>query len=62
MDSQVQSQLQPQVALDRHYSNRPEYSKQELKALREFVETIKDESRRSELVCWGDHSNYTKGW
>lgn len=36
------------------------YSRSELKKLRQFVETVKNDSTRATLACWG---NYTKrGW
>ena len=45
------SQMQPQ-----------EYSPKELAHLKEFIETLKDEDKRSQLVCWGNHDDYTHGY
>ena len=36
------------------------YSKSELKKLKQFVETVKNDSSRTILACWGN--NYTKGY
>ncbi len=38
------------------------YTQQELDALREFVRIVKDDTMRKDLVCWGDHSEYSKGY
>lgn len=38
------------------------YSEKELKKLKEFVEVIKNDQARSELVCWGDHSEFSRGY
>ena len=47
---------------NQHFVCDPEYSANELAALRAFVEIVKDESQRSDLVCWGDHTDYSKGY
>lgn len=39
-----------------------EYSDEELKKLREFVETVKNDDARSALACWGNHDNYNHGY
>ena len=38
------------------------YSKEELKKLKEFIETVKNDDSRSALACWGNHSNYNRGY
>lgn len=38
------------------------YSKEELAKLREFVEVVKNDETRSALACWGDHSDYNRGY
>lgn len=39
-----------------------QYSAEELKKLREFVEIVQNDETRSALACWGNHDNYTKGY
>ena len=39
-----------------------EYSAEELKCLKEFVETVQKDDARSALACWGDHDNYSHGY
>lgn len=39
-----------------------EYTQEELKKLKEFVEIVKNDDARSALVCWGDHSDYSHGY
>ena len=39
-----------------------EYSAEELKKLKEFVETVQKDEARSALACWGDHSDYSHGY
>lgn len=39
-----------------------EYSYKELIRLKEFIETLKNEDKRTQLVCWGNHGNYTHGY
>lgn len=38
------------------------YSKEELEKLKEFIEEVKNDEKRSALACWGNHHDYTKGW
>ena len=38
------------------------YNKDELSALRAFVELIKKDETRVALACWGDHSDYSHGY
>ena len=38
------------------------YSKEEIAALASFIETIKNDETRSELACWGNYSDYNKGY
>lgn len=38
------------------------YSEEELKKLREFIEVVKNDESRSSLACWGNHSDYNKGY
>ncbi|MEI0796956.1 hypothetical protein R4Q14_01320 [Brachyspira intermedia] len=38
------------------------YSKEEIEALSSFIETIKNDETRSELACWGNYSDYNKGY
>lgn len=39
-----------------------EYSTEELKCLKEFVETVQNDDARSALACWGDHNDYSHGY
>ncbi len=39
-----------------------QYSTEELKKLREFVETVQNDEARSALACWGNHDNYSHGY
>lgn len=39
-----------------------QYSAEELKKLREFVQTVQNDETRSALACWGNHSNYSHGY
>lgn len=39
-----------------------QYSAEELKKLREFVETVQNDEARSALACWGNHDDYTHGY
>lgn len=39
-----------------------EYSAEEIKCLKEFVETVQKDDARSALACWGDHSDYCHGY
>lgn len=39
-----------------------QYTKEELKKLRKFIETVKNDEARSALACWGNHSDYSKGY
>lgn len=38
------------------------YSAEELKKLREFVETVQNDETRSALACWGNHDEYSHGY
>ncbi|MBI6530514.1 hypothetical protein JEP40_15495 [Proteus vulgaris] len=38
------------------------YSEEELNQLRNFILTVKNDTSRSQLVCWGNHSDYTHGY
>lgn len=38
------------------------YSAAEIKKLREFIEVVKNDESRSALACWGNHSDYNKGY
>ena len=39
-----------------------QYSEEELKKLKMFIETVKNDETRSALACWGNHDDYTKGY
>lgn len=39
-----------------------QYSDEELKRLREFVETVQNDEARSALACWGNHDDYSHGY
>lgn len=49
--SESKIELQPQ-----------QYTKEELRKLKEFVETVKNDDARSALACWGDHNDYSHGY
>lgn len=38
------------------------YTEEELKALKNFVNFIKNDETRSTLACWGNHADYSKGY
>lgn len=38
------------------------YSEEEIKKLKKFIETVKNDETRSALACWGNHSDYCKGY
>lgn len=39
-----------------------QYSAEELKKLREFVEIVQNDEERSALACWGNHNDYSHGY
>lgn len=39
-----------------------QYSVEELKKLKEFVETVQNDEARSALACWGNHDDYSHGY
>ena len=39
-----------------------QYTEEELKKLRKFIETVKNDETRSALACWGNHDDYSKGY
>lgn len=39
-----------------------QYSEEELRKLKMFIETVKDDETRSALACWGNHHDFTKGY
>jgi hypothetical protein len=39
-----------------------EYSSCELEHLKGFIQLIKSDEKRSQLVCWGNHSDYNHGY
>lgn len=39
-----------------------QYSEEELKKLKKFIETVKNDETRSALACWGNHHDFTKGY
>lgn len=46
-----------------HYYKQPRtYSQKELDYLKKFVELIKNDDKRSQIVCWGNHSDYNHGY
>lgn len=38
------------------------YSRSELDHLRGFIQLIKNNEKRTQLVCWGNHSDYNHGY
>lgn len=38
------------------------YSNEELEALKKFVNIVKNDEQREILACWGNHSDYSKGY
>ena len=38
------------------------YSIEESNGLIELIDMIRNESSRSYIVCWGNHSEYSKGY
>lgn len=38
------------------------YSGAELKGLKSFIDKVKDVRTRTSLACWGDHSEYSRGY
>jgi hypothetical protein len=38
------------------------YSQAELDHLKKFVQLVKNNEKRAQLVCWGNHSDYTHGY
>lgn len=50
-ESAVKVSVQPQ-----------QYSAEEIKRLREFIETVQNDDARSALACWGNHDDYTHGY
>ena len=43
-------------------NEKTKYSKEELEALKKFVSVVKDDEQREILACWGNHSEYSKGY
>ena len=39
-----------------------EYSEEELKELKDFIETVKNDGSRAALAHWGNHSDYSHGY
>lgn len=46
----------------KEYIQPQQYSVEELKKLREFVETVQNDEVRSALACWGNHNDYSHGY
>ena len=38
------------------------YSGAELKGLKSFIDKVKNVKARTSLACWGDHSEYSRGY
>lgn len=38
------------------------YTAEEIKKLRDFIESLKNDEDRSALACWGDHHDYSHGY
>ena len=38
------------------------YSRAELHHLKKFVQLVRNNEKRAQLVCWGNHSDYTHGY
>ena len=38
------------------------YSVKELQGLKMFIDKVRDEKARTSLACWGDHSEYNRGY
>lgn len=46
-----------------HYNKQPKkYSQKELDHLKNFVNLIQNDDKRSQIVCWGNHSDYSHGY
>jgi len=46
-----------------HYNKQPRtYSQKELDHLKKFVKLVQNDDKRSQIVCWGNHSDYTHGY
>lgn len=43
-------------------NEKPKYSNEELEALKKFVNVVKNDEQREILACWGNHSDYSKGY
>ncbi len=39
-----------------------EYTPKEIKKLRKFIEIVQDDQERAVLACWGNHSEYCRGY
>lgn len=39
-----------------------QYSDEELAELKKFIEVIKKNESRTALACWGNHSDYSRGY
>ena len=38
------------------------YSDDELAKLKDFIKVVKNDESRSALACWGNHSDFSKGY
>ncbi len=38
------------------------YSAKELQGLKMFIDKVRDVKARTSLACWGDHSEYGRGY
>jgi len=48
--------------MEKEVEKNTKYSRTEIAKLRKFIEMVKNETTRAELVCWGNHSAYNHGW
>jgi hypothetical protein len=46
-----------------NYNKQPrEYSQKELDHLKKFVKLVQNDDKRSQIACWGNHSDYAHGY
>jgi len=46
-----------------NYNEQPKvYSQKELDHLKKFVKLVQNDDKRSQIVCWGNHSDYSHGY
>ncbi len=58
----METMVRKTVSQSVEFAQAKKYSKAELANLKDFVCMVQDDKERALFVCWGNHSEYTKGY